>query len=81
MTAPSAESGSGEPTVQEAFRARAVQAQQLGYAVADIAAILGLPEETVTTWCSEAAAARSRLLAGAAGTSASPVPFNTAANS
>jgi transposase-like protein len=38
--------------VLDALRLRAVQARQLGYAVADIAAILGVREETVSRWCS-----------------------------
>ena len=38
--------------VLEALRLRAVQARQLGYAVVDIAAILGVREETVSRWCS-----------------------------
>src|SRR3954467_10298398 len=35
-----------------ALRLRAVHARQLGYAVVDIAAILGVREETVSRWCS-----------------------------
>src|SRR3954468_12419784 len=38
--------------VLEALRLRAVHARQLGYAVSDIAAILGVREETVSRWCS-----------------------------
>ncbi len=38
--------------VLEALRWRAVHARELGYAVGDIAAILGVPEETVSRWCS-----------------------------
>jgi transposase len=38
--------------VLDALRLRAVHARQLGYAVADIAAILGVREETVSRWCS-----------------------------
>src|SRR4051794_21034978 len=38
--------------VLEALRLRAVHARQLGYAVIDIAAILGVREETVSRWCS-----------------------------
>jgi transposase len=38
--------------VLEALRLRAVHARQLGYAVGDIAAILGVREETVSRWCS-----------------------------
>src|SRR6478672_8636135 len=38
--------------VLEALRGRAVHARQLGYAVGDIAAILGVREETVSRWCS-----------------------------
>src|SRR3712207_6450109 len=34
-----------------ALRLRAVHARQLGYAVVDIAAILGVREETVSRWC------------------------------
>src|SRR5512135_3152300 len=35
-----------------AMRLRAVHARQLGYAVVDIAAILGVREATVSRWCS-----------------------------
>jgi transposase len=38
--------------VLEALRLRAVHARELGYAVIDIAAILGVREETVSRWCS-----------------------------
>ena len=38
--------------VLEALRLRAVHARQLGYAIVDIAAILGVREETVSRWCS-----------------------------
>ena len=38
--------------VLEALRLRAVHARELGYAVVDIAAILGVCEETVSRWCS-----------------------------
>jgi len=38
--------------VLEALRLRAVHARQLGYTVGDIAAILGVREETVSRWCS-----------------------------
>src|SRR3954452_13627331 len=37
--------------VLEALRLRAVHARDLGYAVVDIAAILGVREETVSRWC------------------------------
>jgi transposase len=37
--------------VLEALRLRAVHARERGYAVVDIAAILGLREETVSRWC------------------------------
>jgi transposase len=37
--------------VLEALRMRAVHARELGYAVGDIAAILGVREETVSRWC------------------------------
>lgn len=37
--------------VLEALRLRAVRARELGYAVADIAAILGVRPETVSRWC------------------------------
>jgi transposase len=37
--------------VLEALRWRAVHARELGYAVVDIAAILGVREETVSRWC------------------------------
>src|SRR5947209_17810478 len=35
-----------------ALRLRALHARELGYAVVDIAAILGVREETVSRWCS-----------------------------
>jgi transposase len=38
--------------VLEALRLRAVHARERGYAVVDIAAILGVREETVSRWCS-----------------------------
>src|SRR3954465_15811307 len=38
--------------VLEALRLRAVHARELGYAVVDIATILGVREETVSRWCS-----------------------------
>ena len=38
--------------VLEALRRRAVHARELGYAIVDIAAILGVREETVSRWCS-----------------------------
>src|SRR4051794_41613825 len=38
--------------VLDALRWRAVHARELGYAVVDIAAILGVREETVSRWCS-----------------------------
>src|SRR3954464_3126098 len=38
--------------VLDALRSRAVHARELGYAVVDIAAILGVREETVSRWCS-----------------------------
>ena len=38
--------------VLEALRLRAVHARELGYAVIDIAAVLGVREETVSRWCS-----------------------------
>jgi transposase len=45
--------GRSEPNdVLEALRLRAVHARELGYAVVDIAAILGVREETVSRWCS-----------------------------
>ena len=45
--------GRCEPNeVLEALRLRAVHARELGYAVIDIAAILGVREETVSRWCS-----------------------------
>jgi transposase len=37
--------------VLEAFRLRALHARERGYAVVDIAAILGVREETVSRWC------------------------------
>ena len=39
--------------VLDALRLRAVHARELGYAVTDIAAILGVREETVSRWCSK----------------------------
>jgi transposase len=39
--------------VLDALRRRAVHARILGYAVVDIAAILGVREETVSRWCSQ----------------------------
>ena len=43
--------GRSEPNeVLEALRLRAVRARELGYAVTDIAAILGVREETVSRW-------------------------------
>jgi transposase len=38
--------------VLEALRLRAVHAREMGYCVVDIAAILGVREETVSRWCS-----------------------------
>src|SRR3954462_7608291 len=38
--------------VLDALRLRAVHARELGYAVVDIAAILGVREDTVSGWCS-----------------------------
>ncbi|HMB02170.1 MAG TPA: IS630 family transposase [Isosphaeraceae bacterium] len=38
--------------VLEALRLRALHARELGYAVVDIATILGVREETVSRWCS-----------------------------
>jgi transposase len=38
--------------VLDALRSRAVHARELGYTVIDIAAILGVREETVSRWCS-----------------------------
>src|ERR1700758_2004013 len=37
--------------VLEALRLRALHARELGYAVVDIAAILGVRQETVSRWC------------------------------
>ena len=37
--------------VLEALRQRAIHARELDYAVVDIAAILGVREETVSRWC------------------------------
>src|SRR5436305_5907541 len=39
--------------VLDALRLRAVPARELGYAVVDIAAILGVRQETVSRWCSK----------------------------
>src|SRR3954462_10644811 len=38
--------------VLDALRVRAVHARRLGYAVVDIATILGVRKETVSRWCS-----------------------------
>src|SRR3974377_79648 len=38
--------------VLEALRLRAVHARELGYVVIDIAAVLGVREETISRWCS-----------------------------
>jgi len=38
--------------ILDALRLRAVHARQLGYAIVDIAAILGIRAETVSRWCS-----------------------------
>src|SRR5919112_290717 len=50
--------------VLEALRLRAVQARQLGYALGDIAAILGVREETVSRWCSRYARGGQEALPG-----------------
>src|ERR1700716_592720 len=39
--------------VLDALRLRAAHARELGYAVVDIAAILGVRQETVSRWCSK----------------------------
>src|SRR4051812_5008101 len=39
--------------VLNALRSRAIHARELGYPVADIAAILGVRQETVSRWCSK----------------------------
>jgi transposase len=39
--------------VLEALRLRAVHARELGYAIVDIATILGVREETVSRWCAK----------------------------
>src|SRR3954469_8360686 len=39
--------------VLDALRSRAIHARELGYAVVDIAAILGVRQETVSRWCSK----------------------------
>src|SRR4051794_41793322 len=39
--------------VLDALRSRALHARELGYAVVDIAAILGVRQETVCRWCSK----------------------------
>jgi len=49
LAVPDGRSESNE--VLEALRLRAVRARELGYAVVDIAAILGVREETVSRWC------------------------------
>jgi transposase len=50
--------------VLDALRSRAVHARQLGYAVGDIAAILGVREETVSRWCSRYARGGQEALPG-----------------
>src|SRR6059058_2949439 len=46
--------GRREPNeVLDALRSRAIHARELGYAVVDIAAILGVRQETVSRWCSK----------------------------
>jgi transposase len=50
--------------VLDALRLRAVHARQLGYAVGDIAAILGVREETVSRWCSRYARGGQEALPG-----------------
>src|SRR3712207_1865913 len=50
--------------VLEALRLRAVHARQLGYAAGDIAAILGVREETVSHWCSQYARGGQEALPG-----------------
>ena len=45
------DSRSESDDVLEALRQRAVHARELGYPVVDIAAILGVREETVSRWC------------------------------
>jgi transposase len=46
--------GRGESNeVLEALRLRAIHGRELGYAVVDLAAILGVREETVSRWCSK----------------------------
>ena len=49
LSLPDGRSESNE--VLEALRLRAIHARELGYAVVDIAAILGVREETVSRWC------------------------------
>jgi transposase len=39
--------------VLDALRSRAIHARELGYSVGDIAAILGVRQETVSRWCSK----------------------------
>ena len=39
--------------VLEALRLRAIHARELGYAIVDIAAILGIRDETVSRWCTK----------------------------
>jgi len=50
--------------VLEALRLRAVHAREAGYAVIDIAAILGVREETVSRWCSHYAQGGTEALPG-----------------
>jgi transposase len=50
--------------VLDALRLRAIHARQRGYAVVDIAAILGVREETVSRWCSRYARAGQEALPG-----------------
>src|SRR6266542_3425965 len=51
--------------VLEALRVRAVPARELGYLVVDIAAILGLREETVSRWCTKYEQGGAKALPGA----------------
>jgi hypothetical protein len=73
MSVESATCPSDSKEVWEALRQCALRARHLGYAVPDVAAILGVGEETVSQWCSGDAAsgtaALSGLCAGAAGPS------------
>ena len=68
--------------VLDALRMRAMHARERGYAVVDIAAILGVREETVTRWCSRyGRGAERRCLAIAPGGRSAPAASSTRSRS